>query len=110
MRPNPRDYCEIPYRSLLPKGVDNLLVVGRCCSSEFHANGAMRIIGPAMGTGHAAGVAADMALRQGVRPRDIDGREVRRCLIEEEGCRSTSPATAFGLNSVRLRGKFMWRP
>jgi len=84
-RPDPRDYCDIPYRCLLPKKVDNLLCVGRCCSAEFHANGAMRIIGPAMGTGHAAAVAADMAIKRSVRPRDIDGRDVRRALIEEEG-------------------------
>ena len=84
-RSNPRDYCDIPYRSLLPKGVDNLLAVGRCCSAEFHANGAMRIIGPAMGTGQAAGVAIDLANRAGAKTRDIDGKEVRRVLIEEEG-------------------------
>ncbi|MBQ4369859.1 MAG: FAD-dependent oxidoreductase [Oscillospiraceae bacterium] len=83
-RPSPRDYCEIPYRSLLPKGLDNILAVGRCCSAEFHANGAMRIIGPAMGTGQAAGVAVAMAFYAGVRPADIDGKEVRRVLIEEE--------------------------
>ena len=91
VRPNPRDYCEIPYRSLLPSKVDNLLTVGRCCSSEFHANGAMRIIGPAMGTGHAAAIAASMALEKGVRPRDIDGKEVRRVLIEEEGIPLNEP-------------------
>ena len=84
-RSNPRDYCDIPYRCLLPKGVDNLLAVGRCCSAEFHANGAMRIIGPAMGTGQAAGVAVDLAYKAGAKPRDIDGKEVRRVLIEEEG-------------------------
>ena len=83
-RSNPRDYCEIPYRSLLPKGIDNLLVVGRCCSAEFHANGAMRIIGPAMGTGQAAAVAVDMARKAGVLPRELDGRDVRKALIEEE--------------------------
>ena len=84
-RSNPRDYCEIPYRSLLPRGVDNLLAVGRCCSAEFHANGAMRIIGPAMGTGQAAGVAIAMANKRGVTPREIDGKEVRKVMIEEEG-------------------------
>ena len=85
VRPNPRDYCEIPYRSLIPESIDNLMAVGRCCSAEFHANGAMRIIAPAMGTGHAAAVAADMAIRRGLRPRDLDGCDVRRALIEEEG-------------------------
>lgn len=84
-RSNPRDYCEIPYRSLIPKGIDNLLVVGRCCSSEFHANGAMRIIGPAMGTGQAAAVAVHTAKISGVNPHDIDGKLIRRKLIEEEG-------------------------
>jgi hypothetical protein len=84
-RPDPRDYCDIPYRSLVPLVVDNLFVVGRCCSAEFHANGAMRIIGPAMGTGQAAAVAADYALKKKVIPRDIDGRDVRKAMIEEEG-------------------------
>ena len=84
-RPDPRDYCDIPYRSLLPIGVDNLFVSGRCCSAEFHANGAMRIIGPAMGTGQAAGVAAAYAMRSKLIPRDIDGRIIRKILIEEEG-------------------------
>lgn len=63
-RSNPKDWCEIPYRCLLPQNVDNLLTAGRCCSAEFHANGAMRIIGPAMGTGHAAGVAASVAIKE----------------------------------------------
>ncbi len=93
VRPNPRDYCEIPYRSLLPKKVDNLLTVGRCCSSEFHANGAMRIIGPAMGTGHAAAIAAAMALEKGVRPRDIDGKDVRKALIKNEGVPLDEPCS-----------------
>ncbi len=82
-RSNPQDWCEIPYRCLLPEGIDNLLCVGRCCSSEFHANGAMRIIGPAMGTGHAAGLAADLAIREKVKPRELDGSRIRKLLIEE---------------------------
>ncbi len=82
-RPDPKDYCEIPYRSLLPQEIDNLLCAGRCCSAEFHANGAMRIIGPAMGTGHAAGLAASESITRGVRPRDISGTEVRGLLIAE---------------------------
>lgn len=84
-RPDPRDYCEIPYRSLVPVCVDNLLAVGRCCSAEFHANGAMRIIGPAMGTGQASGVAAYVSLKDKIRPRDIDGKLIRAIMIKEEG-------------------------
>ena len=106
-RPDPRDYCDIPYRSLLPKKVDNLLCVGRCCSAEFHANGAMRIIGPAMGTGHAAGVAADLAIRTGVRPRDIDGKEVRRILIEEERVALDQPCSGFWAELREKPGEYV---
>lgn len=82
VRVNPRDWCDIPYRCLVPKKVDNLLAVGRCCSTEFHANGAIRTIGPAMSTGQAAGMAAAMALDSGVRPRELDGKLVRKRLID----------------------------
>ncbi|MBR3277246.1 MAG: FAD-dependent oxidoreductase [Eubacterium sp.] len=83
VRPSPADWCDIPYRSIVPKVCDNLFVVGRCCSAEFHANGAMRIIGPSMGTGHAAGLASYVAISEKVRPRDIDGRVIRQMLIAE---------------------------
>lgn len=82
-RPNPQDWCEIPYRCLLPLGVNNLLAAGRCCSAEFHANGAMRIIAPAMGTGQAAGLAASLAVERNLSPRELDGAEIRTLLISD---------------------------
>ena len=82
-RSNPRDYCDIPYGTLVPEQVDNLLCAGRCCSAEFHAQGSMRIIGPAMGTGQAAGLAVCVAIDRGVLPRELDGKEIRQLLIEE---------------------------
>lgn len=82
-RSNPRDYCDIPYRSLIPEQVDNLLCAGRCCSAEFHAQGSMRIIGPAMGTGQAAGLAACVAIDRKLNPRELDGSEIRELLIKE---------------------------
>ena len=63
--------------------MDNLLAVGRCCSAEFHANGAMRIIGPAMGTGQAAGLAICMVADGDGTTRDVSGVEVRKELINE---------------------------
>ena len=45
----------------------------------------MRIIGPAMGTGQAAGAAAYMAISRKALPHDLDGRLVRQFLIQEEG-------------------------
>ncbi len=43
----------------------------------------MRIIGPAMGTGHAAGVAASVAIKEGVLPKDIEGTRIRAMLLED---------------------------
>lgn len=107
VRPDPRDYCDIPYRSLLPIGVDNLLAVGRCCSAEFHANGAMRIIAPAMGTGQAAAVAADMSIRDNVRPRDLDGRNVRKVLMDEEGIPLDKPCDGYWAKLRNTEGDFV---
>ena len=108
-RSNPRDYCEIPYRCLLPRDVDNLLCAGRCCSSEFHANGAMRIIGPAMGTGHAAGLAAAVAVTEGLRPRDIPGTRVRRMLIDE-GVALDKPCDGYWQELRETEGELVVTP
>ena len=82
-RVDPKGYSEIPYRALVPRDVDNLLVVGRCVSAEFNAQAAVRIIAPSMGTGQAAGIAAAMCLASGLTPRQIDGKAVRQAMIED---------------------------
>jgi hypothetical protein len=62
---------DIPYRSLLPKGVDNLLVVGRCMSSDHLANSTIRQMKTAFQAGEVGGTAAALAVRHGVTPRDL---------------------------------------
>lgn len=54
----------IPYRSLLPQEVDNLIVAGRCISAEREVLGAIRVMGPCMMMGQAAGTAAAMAIQE----------------------------------------------
>lgn len=83
LRVDQRDYCEIPYRCLIPLEVDNLLIAGRCLSAEFHAQAAVRVIGVCMMTGQAAGTAAAYAVGNNVIPRDIDGKVIRRILIDD---------------------------
>jgi FAD dependent oxidoreductase len=63
---------EIPYRSLVPKDVDGLLVAGRCISVDHHADVYTRNQGSAMATGVAAGVAAALSAQAGVPPRHVD--------------------------------------
>jgi len=52
------DWYDIPYRSLLPKGIDNLLVAGRCASGTFEAQASFRVMATCMAMGQAAGTAA----------------------------------------------------
>jgi len=66
-----RDYT-VPYRTMLPKDVENLLVAGRHYSATPAAQKISREIPPCMAMGEAAGVAAAMALDSGVSVRDVD--------------------------------------
>lgn len=83
LRTDPRDYAEIPFRSLICSEVDNLFVAGRCYSAEFHALGATRIIATSFSMGQAAGHGAAMAVSKGLKAREVDGREVRAALVAE---------------------------
>ena len=83
VRTSPRDWAEIPYRSLVATKVGNLLAAGRNVSAEFHALGTIRVIACAMVMGQAAGTAAAMCAKEGVAPRDLDGVRVRQAMIEQ---------------------------
>ncbi len=62
----------IPYRSLLPRGVSNLLVAGRCISVDHRVHHATKEIPPCMATGQAAGTAAALAAQQGTAVGNVD--------------------------------------
>ena len=70
----------VPYRALLPEGVDDLLVAGRAVSSDHLANGALRVQMSCMAMGQAAGEAAALAAKAGVRAHEIDVALLRRRL------------------------------
>ena len=63
---------DIPYRAMVPKGLDNVLVAGRCISVTSYANGATRNMAPCLVMGEGAGVATAMAAEQGVSLPDLD--------------------------------------
>ncbi len=68
---------QIPFRCLQPKDCNNLLTAGRCFSGSFLANGSYRVTGDSVPIGEAAGIATAMALEKGIKPGELDGKEVR---------------------------------
>ncbi len=89
-----RDYYT-PYRSLLPKSVDGLLVAGRCYSATPEAQRISREIPPCMVMGEAAGAAAALSLEAGVAPRHVDVPTLQRRLIAR-GVNLGTPVPAVG--------------
>lgn len=79
------DCYGIPYRSLTPKTVKNLLVCGRCISSDHVAHSSTRIQGTCVITGQAAGTACVLALDSDKAVQDIDVTALRTRL-KESGC------------------------
>jgi hypothetical protein len=73
---------QIPYRSLVPLRVEQLLVAGRCLSSTREGNGSARVMAYAMAMGQAAGTAAALALEAGVTVRQVRP-EVLRADLEQ---------------------------
>ena len=82
-KPYSEDTIRLPYGTLLPQGVDNLLVAGRCISAEEEAMGQLRLIPVCSSTGEAAGTAAALALRAGVAPAKLDITQLQKCLAEQ---------------------------
>lgn len=74
---------EIPYRTMVPKAVDNLLTAGRCISADHVAESGTRAISLCMMTGEAAGAAAAVAIRSGKKPADICVPELQKILISQ---------------------------
>jgi hypothetical protein len=76
-------FFDIPYRALVPNRTRNLLISGRCISSDHHANGAIRVMPACFATGQAAGTAAAEAARQGCAPAEVDVEALRAALHED---------------------------
>lgn len=73
----PGEYYSIPYRSLLPKEFDNLLVAGRCLSATHEAQASVRIMPICTALGEAAGVALAVAKQTGTNAHTVDVATVR---------------------------------
>lgn len=74
-------YYDIPYRSLVPVRVENLLVAGRNLSSDVYAQSGARLIMACFTMGESAGTAMSIALRDNITPREVDRIELQKELI-----------------------------
>ena len=81
-----RGAFQIPYRTLLPAGVENLLVAGRAMGVAPDVIDRVRLIPVCMVTGEAAGTAAALSVAFGVSPRALDVSALRRTLARNGAC------------------------
>lgn len=67
----------IPYRALLPKGLEGLLAAGRRISATHDSLGGFQGLCPAMNIGQAPGIAAALSAKRGVTPRQVRAQEIQ---------------------------------
>ena len=80
------EYYTIPYRCLIPKNAENLLVAGRCVSADHDAQASLRIMPTCATLGEAAGIAASLALDKGSDVRLVDV-ELLRSILRKNGAK-----------------------
>ena len=81
--PTTGKYYQIPYRCILPKEVDNLLVAGRAISGDKIAHVSFRNMSCCVTTGQAAGVAAAVSIKEGVSTSKVDVQKVQDALEKQ---------------------------
>lgn len=74
------NYYGVPFRCLVPQGVEGLLVAGRCISATADAAGAIRVMPPSAATGQAAGTAAALAVKEKCSVRALNTDTLRATL------------------------------
>jgi hypothetical protein len=95
--PQSRGYNVLPYRMLLPEGIDNLLVAGRCASMTHKGQSAARVSGACFVMGEAAGSAAALALSGNRIPRDIAVDKLQETLQQQGAFIGRGQAVPEGL-------------
>ena len=78
----PLEPFELPYRMLLPRDVEGLVLAGRCAAANQRAFGSVRVSVTCMVMGQAAGTAAALAAKSGSTPRQTDLDELQGRLVE----------------------------
>jgi hypothetical protein len=77
-------YYDIPYRSLIPIRLENVLAAGRNISSDVPGQSGTRLVMCCMALGEAAGTAAALSIKEGVSPRKLDTGMLQRKLVDNK--------------------------
>ncbi|HBC85805.1 MAG TPA: hypothetical protein DCZ94_02500 [Lentisphaeria bacterium] len=103
---------EIPYRAILPAGIEGLLIACRALSVDFDGHNQLRMQRDLQRVGEAAGIAAAMAVKSGKTPRNIDVKKLQEKLFKSgalldsgKGYHTNSwkPENLFSLTHNQLR-------
>ncbi|MGP3778715.1 FAD-dependent oxidoreductase [Halanaerobium saccharolyticum] len=76
------EYYQLPFRSLIPQKVTNLLVAGRHISATFSGQSAVRIQPIVMATGEAAALAVAIAVKEKKNLKEINGKEIKKIMLD----------------------------
>ena len=71
----------IPYRAMVTEEVSNLILAGRCISTEYEAHACIRVMITCMRLGEVAGLAAAESVKTNVAPNQLDGAGIGARLI-----------------------------
>jgi hypothetical protein len=71
----------IPFRTLIPQNIENLLVAGRCFSATHDAHASVRSMAQCIAMGQAAGTAAALCSSSGRTPRELDFQLLQKMLL-----------------------------
>lgn len=103
----------VPMGAVIPKGVGGLITAGRCISADSYAMSAVRMNRDMLRMGECIGVAAAMAIRNGVSINEIDYEEYRS-RVEERGCFNGYPDRRIGFDNsytwLRNKARSLGRP
>lgn len=82
-RLKPGTYYMIPYRCLIPQGIDNLIVASRCISATHEAHSSLRVMPIVWALGQAGGTAAALCIKNNTKPSTVDASGLRKILAEQ---------------------------
>lgn len=74
----------IPLSALIPKGSKNIMVAGRCVSTDRLANSGLRVQAPCMAMGQAAGATAALAAQKNTTPLKVSLKDIKNLLLKND--------------------------